>query len=140
MSFVLQMAWRDTRASRRRLLLYSLSIVLGVAALIGISSLGDNLRLAVDSQAKGLLGADLSATARQAFSAKALTRLRAAGVASAQSVSTTTMATFGNGSRRLMQVAAVEGAFRFMAKSRRSRPVPSRNWRRDAVPSWRRRR
>lgn len=113
MSFVLQMAWRDTRASRRRLLLYSLSIVLGVAALIGISSLGDNLRLAVDSQAKGLLGADLSATARQAFSAKALTRLRAAGVASAQSVSTTTMATFGNGSRRLMQVAAVEGGFPF---------------------------
>ena len=54
------MAWRDTRASRRRLLLYSLSIVLGVAALIGISSLGDGLRAAVDAQAKGLLGADLS--------------------------------------------------------------------------------
>ena len=70
MNFILQMAWRDTRASRRRLLLYSLSIVLGVAALIGISSLGDSLREAVDSQAKGLLGADLSATARQDFSAR----------------------------------------------------------------------
>ena len=29
MNFILKMAWRDTRASRRRLLLYSLSIVLG---------------------------------------------------------------------------------------------------------------
>ena len=55
MNFILKMAWRDTRASRRRLLLYSLSIVLGVAALIGISSLGDSLRAAVDAQAKGLL-------------------------------------------------------------------------------------
>lgn len=113
MSFILKMAWRDTRASRRRLLLYSLSIVLGVAALIGISSLGDNLRLAVDAQAKGLLGADLSATARQAFSDKALARLRAAGTESARSISTTTMATFGNGARRLMQVNAVEGGFPF---------------------------
>lgn len=113
MNFILKMAWRDTRASRRRLVLYSLSIVLGVAALIGISSLGDNLRLAVDTQAKGLLGADLSATARQAFSGKALARLRAAGLESARGVSTTTMATFGNGQRRLVQLHAVEGGFPF---------------------------
>ena len=79
MNFILKMAWRDTRASRRRLLLYSLSIVLGVAALIGISSLGDSLRAAVDAQAKGLLGADLSASSRQKFSEPTLTRLRAAG-------------------------------------------------------------
>ena len=113
MNFILQMAWRDTRASRRRLLLYSLSIVLGVAALIGISSLGDNLRAAVDTQAKGLLGADLSATARQTFSDKALARLRAAGPESAQGVATTTMATFGNGQRRLVSLNAVEGGFPF---------------------------
>ncbi len=113
MSFILKMAWRDTRASRRRLLLYSLSIVLGVAALIGISSLGDNLRVAVDAQAKGLLGADLSVTARQVFSDAVLAKLRAAGAESAQGVGTTTMATFGNGQRRLVQVNAVEGAFPF---------------------------
>ena len=111
MNFILKMAWRDTRASRQRLLLYSLSIVLGVAALIGISSLGDNLRAAVDTQAKGLLGADLSATARGSFSAKALARLRAAGVESSRGVATTTMATFGNGQRRLVQLNAVEGGF-----------------------------
>ncbi len=113
MSFILQMAWRDTRASRRRLLLYSLSIVLGVAALIGISSLGDSLREAVDSQAKGLLGADLSATARQDFSAKALARFRASGGELATGVATTTMATFANGTPRLVQLTAIEGGFPF---------------------------
>jgi putative ABC transport system permease protein len=59
MSFVAAMAWRDTRASRRRLLFFSLSIVLGIAALVAIGSFGDNLRQAVNDQANGLLGADL---------------------------------------------------------------------------------
>ena len=113
MNFILKMAWRDTRASRRRLLLYSLSIVLGVAALIGISSLGDSLRAAVDSQAKGLLGADLSATARQTFSEKALARFRTAGGEMAQGIGTTTMATFGNGAHRLVHLTAIEGGFPF---------------------------
>ena len=113
MSFILKMAWRDTRASRRRLLLYSLSIVLGVAALIGISSLGDSLRAAVDAQAKGLLGADLSASGRQKFSEPALTRLRALGGELAFGVATTTMATFGDTGHRLVQLTAVEGGFPF---------------------------
>ena len=112
MNFILKMAWRDTRASRRRLLLYSLSIVLGVAALSGISSLGDNLRATVDTQAKGLLGADLAATARQTFSAKALAKLRAGGEF-AQGITMSTMATFADGQRRLVQLNAIEGAFPF---------------------------
>ncbi len=113
MSFILKMAWRDTRASRRRLLLYSLSIVLGVAALIGISSLGDSLQTAVETQAKGLLGADLSASTRQDFSDQALARLRATGGELSLGVATTTMATFGEGSHRLVQATAVEGGFPF---------------------------
>ncbi len=113
MAFILKMAWRDTRASRRRLLLYSLSIVLGVAALVGISSLGHNLRQAVDIQARGLLGADLAVTARQTFSEQALAKLRPLGVAFAQGVTISTMASFGEGSRRLVQLNAVEGSFPF---------------------------
>ena len=60
MKFILQFAWRDSRASRRRLLFFSLSIVLGVAALVAVGSFGVNLRRAVDDQANGLLGADLA--------------------------------------------------------------------------------
>ena len=53
------MAWRDSRASRRKLALFSCSIVLGVAALAAIGSLGRNLERAIETQSKSLLGADL---------------------------------------------------------------------------------
>ena len=54
------MAWRDSRTNRGRLLLFSSSIVLGVAALAAIGSLGKNLEGAVAEQARTLLGADLA--------------------------------------------------------------------------------
>src|SRR5436189_1149637 len=68
MSFVLKMAWRDSRASRRRLVLFSFSVVLGIAALVAIGSLGTNLEKGIDEQAKGLLGADLIITGRNPLS------------------------------------------------------------------------
>jgi putative ABC transport system permease protein len=62
-----RMAWRDSRASRRKLLLFSSSIVIGIAALVAISSFGQNLRWTIDQQAKSLLGADLVLAARDPF-------------------------------------------------------------------------
>jgi putative ABC transport system permease protein len=53
------MAWRDSRASRRKLLLFSSSIVLGIAALVAIGSFGASLERAISDQSKALLGADL---------------------------------------------------------------------------------
>ena len=61
------MAWRDSRASRRKLLLFSSSIVIGIAALVAISSFGQNLRSTIDEQAKSLLGADLVLASRDPF-------------------------------------------------------------------------
>jgi putative ABC transport system permease protein len=58
-NFILKMAWRDSRASRRRLLLLSLSVVFGIGALVAMGSVIANLRRAVDGQANSLLGADL---------------------------------------------------------------------------------
>ncbi|ACY47443.1 ABC transporter permease [Rhodothermus marinus] len=57
--WALRMAWRDSRGSRRRLLLFLSAMVLGLAALVAISGVGGNLRRAVDEQARQLLGADL---------------------------------------------------------------------------------
>src|ERR1700689_5241791 len=65
------MAWRDSRTSRGRLLLFSCSIVLGIAALTAIGSFGINLERAIEEQAKSLLGADLAISANQAFSPEA---------------------------------------------------------------------
>ena len=63
------MAWRDSRASRRRLALFSLSIVFGIAALVALGSGSASLARAMRVQAKALLGADLILTSRAPFSA-----------------------------------------------------------------------
>ncbi len=57
--WIFRMALRDSRGSRRRLLLFVLSMSVGVAALVAINGFGANLGRAVEEQALGLLGADL---------------------------------------------------------------------------------
>jgi putative ABC transport system permease protein len=96
MNFIPKMAWRDTRASRRRLLLFSLAIVLGVAALVAVGSLRDNLRIAVEEQTKSLLGADLTDERAREISFNSMLILPGAG-----------------GATRLVQVRAIEGNFPF---------------------------
>lgn len=116
MNFVLKMAWRASRASRRRLGLFSLSIVLGIAALVAIGSFTVNLREAIDLQAKGLLGADLVVTARQPLTPEVQAYLDALGGEQAREVSFSSMMVFASaeGDRtRLVQVRAVEGNFPF---------------------------
>lgn len=51
-----------------RMALFISSMVLGVAALVSINSFGDNLRQAIDAQARTLLGADLSFESSRPFS------------------------------------------------------------------------
>ncbi|MGH8018091.1 MAG: hypothetical protein ACREIA_07345, partial [Opitutaceae bacterium] len=72
MRWILRMAWRDTRTSRRRLLLYTASIMLGIAALVSIASFGESLRQAVRDQSTALLGADLVAESGDPFIDEAL--------------------------------------------------------------------
>lgn len=115
MSFILRMAWRDSRASRRRLLLFSSSVVLGIAALVAIGALGVNLEHAIDGQAKALLGADLIVTSRSALPDAARQRVAELSVEQAREVSFSSMAAFParDGLTRLVNVRALEGAFPF---------------------------
>jgi len=57
--WLVKMAWRDSRRNRSRLFLFVSSIILGIAAMVAIYSLGDNMSAEVDRQAASLLGADL---------------------------------------------------------------------------------
>jgi putative ABC transport system permease protein len=108
------MAWRDSRQSRRRLLLYSTSIVLGVAALIAIGSLGENLRQAIEAQAKTLLGADLAVLSNAAFGPEENRLLNSLGGTQAREVSFSSMVFFPKpASARLAQVRALQGDFPF---------------------------
>jgi putative ABC transport system permease protein len=116
MNFILKMAWRDSRAARRRLVLFSLSVVLGIAALVAIGSFSANLRVAIDDQARGLLGADLVITSRQAFLPEVTAHLDGLGGEQAREASFSSMMIFPTpeGDRtRLVQVRAVEGRFPF---------------------------
>ena len=113
--FALKMAWRDTRASRRRLLLFSLSIVLGVAALVSIGSVGENLRTAIDSEARGLLGADLEVTSRNPLPPEVTSFLDEIHGRRAQEASFPSMLVFpsANGQTRLVTLRAIEGTYPF---------------------------
>ena len=118
MTFILKMAWRDSRASRKRLLLFSLSVVLGIAALVAIGSFTVNLRQAIDDQAKGLLGADLVVTSRTEFSAPVLEHLAAIGGEKSRTREFSSMLVFqsANDAARLVQVRAVEANFPFFGE------------------------
>ncbi len=107
-----RMAWRDSRSSRRRLLLFSSSISLGIAALVAIGSLGRNLQDAIQQQAKALLGADLVLASRQPFGNEAETLFQRLGGETARETSFSTMIVTTNGTR-LVNARALAGGFPF---------------------------
>jgi putative ABC transport system permease protein len=69
--FLLALAWREARGSRRRGLLIVAAIAVGVAALVAINSFTANLRESVQQEARALLGADVSVSAAGRFSERA---------------------------------------------------------------------
>ena len=108
------MAWRDSRGSRRRLLLFLSSMVIGVAALVAINSFGENLEQAVDDEARTLLGADLSMESDRPFSRKTEALIDSLGGEQARRVSFASMSYFPKGEHtRLATVRALEGDYPF---------------------------
>ncbi|HEX4668314.1 MAG TPA: FtsX-like permease family protein [Chthoniobacterales bacterium] len=116
-AFIPRMAWRDSRSSRRRLLLFSISISLGVAALIAIGLFRASLGQAIDDQARALLGADLVVESPRPFTPEQEKMLRSLGETQAREVRFRTMALFPkSGGTRLVYVRALGGAFPFYGK------------------------
>jgi putative ABC transport system permease protein len=107
-----RLAWRDSRSSRRRLFLYSLSISLGIAALVAVGSLGQSLRRAVDEQSKALLGADLVVSSRKPFGEAEEALLQRLGKDRSDEISFASMLSFpAAGGTRLINVRALRGPF-----------------------------
>jgi len=115
MRFVFSMAWRDSRASRWRLLLFSLSVVIGIAALVSIGSFTANLRQAIASESKALLGADFFVTSPEPLGKIVTDYLDHLGGQVARERMFSSMMTFptADGAVRLVQVRALEGGFPF---------------------------
>lgn len=112
--WIFKMAWRDSRGSRRQLILFLSSMVVGVAALVAINSFGANLRLAVDEESKTLLGADLVLERDGEFPEEIEALIDSIGGVQSRRVSFNSMAYFpSTGDTRLVTVRAIEGGYPF---------------------------
>ncbi len=108
------MAWRDSRRSRTRLLMFSASIMLGIAALVTIGSLRDSLLQALDNEARAMLGADVYIQSKKPMTEKAEAILNKLPAMKQRETAFTTMArTAGNLNVSLVQARAVEEGFPF---------------------------
>ena len=125
--WLMRMAWRDSRKSRSRLFLFISSIILGIAALVAIYSLGNNLQDEVNNQAGSLLGADLEISGSQPTT-RAIQRIvdTLGGKRSAQQSFASMVMFTKNGGTRLTEVRALQGAFPYYGSLETS-PVPAGN-------------
>jgi predicted lysophospholipase L1 biosynthesis ABC-type transport system permease subunit len=109
-SAIASLAWRESRNTRRKLLIYMSAISMGVAALVAIDSYSTNIRTSIDEQSRTLLGGDVAFRSRQDFPAKLdtiLDSLQRGNVDVARVTNFASMAFApGSGLTRLVQVRA----------------------------------
>lgn len=107
-----KMAWRDSRRSRSKLLLFTSSISIGIAALVGINSFKLNLEDEINSQAKSLLGADLVVNTNKPITEEKLQLLDSVGAERSNETSFASMIYFPRtDGTRLVQVRALSGPY-----------------------------
>ena len=118
---LVSLAWRESRSTRRRLLLYMSSISLGVAALVAIDSFAGNINRSVREQSRALVGGDVSFSSRLGWSKATdslFDSLQKSGVTMARQTNFASMATVATaataargGATRLAQLRAVTEAY-----------------------------
>jgi putative ABC transport system permease protein len=112
--WVWRMAWRDSRSQRLRLVIFSLAIVSGIAALTAIHSLKASVERGITSEAKSLLGSDLRVSSRKEISAEEVSKLSAMASRVSLETSFPSMIRFlPEGGARLMQVRGIAGEYPF---------------------------
>ncbi len=115
--WLMRMAIRDSRKNKSRLLLFISSIVLGIAAMVAVSSFRDNLTKDIDRQAAALIGADLVIDSRKDWSdssLKVIDSLKDLSVQYAEEKNFVSMAFFKkSGGSRLVQIRGLTGEYPF---------------------------
>lgn len=110
--FSWKLAWRDARPQWKSLLLYSSSVIAGVAALVAILSFRNDVFLTVDEQARELLGADLELRSTQPFPEPVSSFIDSIGGSTATAVEFNSMVSYHtDGVSRLSQIRAIDGPF-----------------------------
>ena len=115
--WLFNMAWRDSRKNRSRLLLFVSSIVFGIAALVAIHTFGFNLKKDIDTQAATLIGADMTIYSGKLPDAKTQKFLDSLGDRRSQERSFASMVYFTKSQNtRLAQVRALQGEYPYYGK------------------------
>src|SRR5690606_32757839 len=115
--WLMRMAIRDSRKNKSRLLLFISSIVLGIAAMVAISSFRDNLTKDIDRQAAARMGADLVIDSRKEWSDSSLQiidSLKGLSIQYAEEKNFVSMVLFKkSGGNRLVQIRGLTGEYPF---------------------------
>jgi putative ABC transport system permease protein len=118
--WILRMAWRDSRGSRKGMMLFVTAMVVGIAALVAIESFRLNLLDAISEQARSIAGADLSISRNEPFDERIEALSDSVGGKTVDEIQFASMALFsrageptqGEASQtRLVRVRALRGAF-----------------------------
>ncbi len=112
--WLFKMAWRDSKASGSRLLLFMASIILGIAAVVSIQSFSENLKENIAVQSKALMGADFVIDSNQPPNEKVEAIIDSLGGADGRAIEFGSMAIFPkNGDTKLVGVRGIEGGYPF---------------------------
>ncbi|SDG49864.1 ABC transporter permease [Psychroflexus sediminis] len=113
-SWLFKMAWRDGKASGRKLIIFMASIVLGIAAVVSIQSFGENLKDTIALESKALMGADFKIDSDDPPNERVLQIMDSLGGPKAKEINFASMAAFPqHEATKLMQVRGIEGGFPF---------------------------
>jgi putative ABC transport system permease protein len=112
--WVWKMAWRDARHNFSRLLLFTTSLVAGIAAVVALDSLNSILQDDINRNAKELLGADLVVNGEKKFSPELQKTFDSLKLPQATEADMASMVLFlNNGQSRLIRLVALKGDFPF---------------------------
>lgn len=112
--WVWKMAWRDARHNFSRLLLFTASIITGIAAVVALDSINYSLQKDIDDNAKELLGADLVVNGDKKFTPEVQQLFDSLKFAQASEADMASMVLFMNNQQsRLIRLVALRGNFPF---------------------------
>src|SRR6185312_8404634 len=110
--WLFEMAWRDSRKNRSKLLLFISAIIFGIAALVAIYTFRYNLQNDIDVQAATLIGADLEISGGKPADASIRPLLDSLGDHKSEQRTFVSMIYFPRSTgTRLVQVRALQGGF-----------------------------
>ena len=108
------MAWRDARHNFSRLLLFTASLITGIAAVVALDSFSHIMENDIDRNAKELVGADLVVNGDKKFGKELLAIFDSTRLDQASEADMASMVLFlHNGQSRLIRLVAFEGPFPF---------------------------